>query len=156
MRRLFLTLFYSGLSPFAPGTVGTAVALVFAMILLLYIDVSTLFLLAFLIGVIAVKQIDAYEKEGGEHDNKEIVIDELVGMWIAISICGINQDNFFIMSALSFIYFRIFDIWKPSIIGRIDKNVKGGWGVMGDDMLAGIFAGICTAATYMMMGKFVF
>ncbi len=43
---------------------------------------------------------------------------------------------------LSFIFFRTFDIWKPSIIGKVDKNIKGGLGVMGDDLLAGFFAGI--------------
>ncbi len=156
MRKLFLTLFYSGLSPFAPGTVGTVVALAFAMALLQYIDVSTLFLLAFLISVIAVKEINKYEDEVGEHDSKEIVIDELAGMWIAISICGINQGNFFIMSALAFVYFRIFDIWKPSIIGKIDKNVKGGWGVMGDDIIAGIAGGIAAGATYQLLDKLLF
>ncbi len=156
MRKLFLTLFYSGLSPFAPGTVGTIVSLAFAMALLQYIDVSTLFLLAFLISVIAVKEINKYEEEMGVHDSKEIVIDELAGMWIAISICGINQENFFIMSALAFIYFRLFDIWKPSIIGRIDKHVKGGWGVMGDDIVAGIAGGIAAGATYQLLDKFLF
>lgn len=156
MRKLFLTLFYSGLSPKAPGTVGSIVALILGMILLQFLPVSTLFLLSILITVIAVKQINIYEKEVGEHDSKEIVIDELAGMWIALSICGITQENFFIMSGLAFIYFRLFDIWKPSIIGRIDEKVEGGWGVMGDDVVAGIAAGIATAATYQVLLKFVF
>ncbi len=155
MRKLFLTLFYSGLSPKAPGTVGSFVALILGMILLQFIPDSTLFLLAGLITVIAVKQINLYEEEVGIHDGKEIVIDELAGMWIALSICGINQEHFFIMSALAFIYFRLFDIWKPSIIGRIDKNVEGGWGVMGDDVVAGIAAGIATAGTYQLLIKFI-
>jgi phosphatidylglycerophosphatase A len=46
------------------------------------------------------------------------------------------------------IYFRVFDIWKPSIIGRIDRDVKGGLGVMGDDLLAGVVAVICSGVTY--------
>ncbi len=123
MRKLFLTLFYSGLSPKAPGTVGSFVALILGMLLIKYIPHSTLFLLAFLISVIAAKQIDIYEKEVGEHDSKEIVIDELAGMWIALSICGINEQNFYILSILAFLSFRLFDIWKPSIIGKIDKDV---------------------------------
>jgi len=49
---------------------------------------------------------------------------------------------------LSFAFFRLFDIWKPSLIGKIDRDVKGGWGVMGDDMLAGVLAGICSAASF--------
>ncbi len=156
MRKLFLTLFYSGLSPKAPGTVGSFVALLLGLALLQYVHVSTLFLLALLITVVAVKQIDIYEKEVGEHDSKEIVIDELAGMWIALSICGITQENMLIMGALAFIYFRLFDIWKPSIIGRIDEKVDGGWGgVMGDDVLAGIAGGIAAAGTYSLLIKFV-
>ena len=76
-------------------------------------------------------------------------------MWIAISICGITQENMIIMAPLAFIYFRIFDIWKPSIIGKIDKEVKGGWGVMGDDLVAGIAAGIATAASYELIQKII-
>ena len=147
-RKFFLTVGYSGLSPKAPGTVGSFVSLLLVLALLPYLHVSTIFLIAIFISVIAVKQIDIYEKEVGVHDGKEIVIDELAGMWIAISICGITQENMIIMAPLAFIYFRLFDIWKPSIIGRIDRDVKGGWGVMGDDLVAGIAAGIATAATY--------
>lgn len=155
MRKLFLTLFYSGLSPTAPGTVGSIFALLFGLILLQYLHVSTLFLLALFISVIAVKQIDKYEEETGIHDSKEIVIDELAGMWIALSICGINNDNMIYLAPLSFIFFRLFDIWKPSIIGKIDRDVKGGWGVMGDDLVAGLAAGIAAAGIYQLIEKFI-
>lgn len=144
-RKFFLTVGYSGLSPKAPGTVGSFVSLILALILLEFIHPSTLFLLSILITIIAVKQINIYEKEIGSHDSDEIVIDELAGMWIAISICGITSENILLASSFAFIFFRIFDIWKPSIIGKIDKNIKGGLGVMGDDVVAGVFAGICTA-----------
>ncbi len=148
MQKLFLTLFYSGLSPKAPGTVGSLLALFIGLFLLEYIHVSTLFLLALLITAFSIKHIDLYEKQIGMHDSKEIVIDELVGMWITLSICGINDSNFLIMSVLAFLNFRLFDIWKPSLIGKIDKNVKGAWGVMGDDMLAGVCAGITSSGMY--------
>lgn len=156
MRKLFLTVFYSGLSPKAPGTAGSFISLLIGLALLQYLQVSTLFLLALLITVIAVKQIDIYEKEVGEHDSKEIVIDELAGMWIALSICGINEENFLIMGALAFVFFRVFDIWKPSLIGKIDRDVSGGWGVMGDDVLAGIAGGIAAAGTYELLVRFIF
>lgn len=156
VRKLFLTLFFSGLSPKAPGTMGSIVALLLGVLLLQYVHESTLFLLAILITVVAVKQINIYEKEVGEHDSKEIVIDELAGMWIALSICGISQDNVLVMAPLAFVYFRIFDIWKPSIIGRIDEKVTGGWGVMGDDIVAGIAAGVATSGSYVLLEKFIF
>ena len=155
LRKIFLTVGYSGLSPKAPGTVGSFVSLLLILPLIQYLHVSTIFMLALLISVIAVKQIDIYEEEVGVHDGKEIVIDELAGMWIAISICGITSENMMIMAPLAFIYFRLFDIWKPSIIGKIDKDVKGGWGVMGDDLVAGIAAGIATAGTYELIKMFI-
>lgn len=148
LRKFFLTVGFSGLSPKAPGTVGSFVSLIIGLFLLEFLHVSTLFLLSLLITVIAIKQIDIYEKEVGMHDGKEIVIDELAGMWIALAICGINSENMIFMAPLAFIFFRIFDIWKPSIIGRIDREVKGGLGVMGDDVVAGIAAGIASAGTY--------
>ncbi|RXJ79600.1 phosphatidylglycerophosphatase A [Arcobacter sp. F2176] len=155
MRKAFLTLFYSGLSPKAPGTVGSFVALILGLFLLQYIHVSTLFLLSLLISVIAIKQINIYEEEVGMHDGKEIVIDELAGMWLALSICGITNENMAYLAPLAFLFFRLFDIWKPSIIGKIDKNVKGGWGVMGDDLVAGLAAGIASAGVYQLLLKFV-
>ncbi len=154
-RKFFLNVGFSGLSTKAPGTVGSFVSLIIGLFLLEFLHVSTLFLLSLLITVIAIKQIDIYEKEVGMHDGKEIVIDELAGMWIALAICGINSENMIFMAPLAFIFFRIFDIWKPSIIGRIDREVKGGLGVMGDDVLAGIAAGIAAAGVYQLIVKFI-
>ena len=155
LRKFFLTVGFSGLSPKAPGTVGSFVSLIIGLFLLEFLHVSTLFLLALLITVIAIKQIDIYEKEVGMHDGKEIVIDELAGMWITLAICGINSSNVLFMAPIAFIFFRIFDIWKPSFIGKIDRDIKGGLGVMGDDVLAGIAAGIATAGVYQLIEKFI-
>ncbi len=154
-RKFFLTVGFSGLSPKAPGTVGSFVSLIIGLFLLEFLHVSTLFLLALLITVIAIKQIDIYENEVGAHDGKEIVIDELAGMWITLAICGINSENILFMAPLAFIFFRLFDIWKPSIIGKIDRDVKGGLGVMGDDVVAGVAAGIATAGVYQLIEKFI-
>ena len=123
--------------------------------LLEFLHPSTLFLLSLLVTVIAIKQIDIYEKEVGIHDSKEIVIDELAGMWITLAICGINSSNILIIAPIAFIFFRLFDIWKPSFIGKIDRDVKGGLGVMGDDVLAGIAAGIATAGVYTLIEKLI-
>ncbi len=155
MRKFFLTLGYSGLSPKAPGTVGSFVALILAIGLLQYISVSNLFMLSILITIIAVKQIDIYEKEVGAHDGKEIVIDELAGMWIALSVANANFDNMIYIAPLSFFFFRLFDIWKPSIIGKIDQKVKGGWGVMGDDVIAGIAGGVAANGVYHLIQMYI-
>ncbi len=153
-RKIFLTLFYSGLSKKAPGTVGSFVALLLGFGVLYLFNPTTLFLLSLLITVIAIKEINIYEDEVGTHDNSEIVIDELAGMWIAMSIGGVLADSFF-LGVVAFVFFRLFDIWKPSIIGRIDRDVGGGMGVMGDDVVAGIFAGLCTALVGHLMVTFI-
>jgi len=145
-RKIFLTLFYSGLFPKAPGTIGTIVSLVIAMLLLQYFTITNLFMASILISILAVKQIDIYEKQTNTHDSSQIVIDELAGMWIALSVANV-QANSYILAFIAFVYFRIFDILKPSIIGRIDRDVKGGLGVMGDDIVAGFFAGLSTVLT---------
>lgn len=152
---LFLTLFYSGHSPKAPGTIGTLVSLPLGIAVLIFLGPQTLFLLTLLITLIAIKSIDRYELQSGIHDNQKIVIDELAGIWFALSIApGIMfalgdltawENGIAVQILLSFLFFRLYDIKKPSIIGRIDRNVKGGWGVMGDDIIAGFAAGISSA-----------
>lgn len=146
-RKLFLTLFYSGLSPKAPGTVGSIVALFLGIIVLMLSNQLTLLLGTVLISIMAIKQIDIYEKEMNEHDSKEIVIDELVGMWIAMYIAGVTIDSYLLMF-LAFLFFRFFDIFKPWVIGQVDQKVNGGLGVMGDDILAGFAGGICALLVY--------
>lgn len=158
MNWFFLTLGYSGLFPKAPGTIGTLVSLPIGMLILVYFDESTLFLATLLISIIAIKSIDRYEKITNNHDDSKIVIDELAGMWFALSIApaiGVplesvtNLENgFLIQSILAFVLFRYFDISKPSIIGRIDREAKGGIGVVADDLVAGAAAGISTAAIW--------
>jgi len=152
MRKLFLTFFYSGLLPKAPGTWGTLAGLIVAWFIVQYLGFETLFLATILITLVSFREIDLYEKEVGEHDSKEIVIDEVAGIWLSICITAATTPIYF---ALNFIFFRIFDIWKPSIIGRIDKEAKGGYGVMGDDLLAGVFGAICSGAAYMLIEKFI-
>ncbi len=148
MQKLFLTFFYSGLSPYAPGTAGSILAGIVGFIILQYFHTDTLLLLTILITLIAVKEINKYEARTHSHDDKSIVIDEVVGLWLAF----ILSSNTLTQMLLSFIYFRIFDIWKPSLIGKIDRDTKGGLGVMGDDILAGILAGICSAASWQFIG----
>ena len=163
MNKIFLTLGYSGLAPIAPGTAGTLVSLPLGMLILIYFDAYTLFLATVLISIIAIKQINKYEEITGTHDDKSIVIDELAGMWFALSVApaisiGMNEvttleNGFLIQSILSFALFRYFDIKKPSIIGRIDRETKGGIGVMGDDIIAGFTAGILSSAIWQVIIK---
>ncbi len=116
----------------------------------LIFSANTLFLAAVLIGLIAIAQIDKEEEESKIHDSSYIVIDELVGMWLAMAISGLSLAGV----VLSFIFFRIYDITKPSLIGKIDKEVKGGLGVVADDALAGVLAGLSVLLTINILGFF--
>ena len=171
MQKLFVTFFCVGLLKPAPGTWGSIAGAIVALPILIFFGVNTLFLASCLLFVISISIINDYEKKCGSHDNSEIVIDEVAGIWITLSIAGSVGEIFSINFSpiiegfngiswlgviLSVIYFRIFDIWKPSIIGRVDKSVKGGLGVMSDDILAGFFAGIAVLITISLMIKLGF
>ncbi|GAA6871347.1 phosphatidylglycerophosphatase A [Helicobacter pylori] len=149
LRACFLTLFFSGYSKKAPGTIGSLVALLLGLPVLIF-SANTLFLAAILIGLIAISQIDKEEEESKIHDSSYIVIDELVGMWLAMAISGLSLAGV----VLSFIFFRIYDITKPSLIGKIDKEVKGGLGVVADDALAGVLAGLSALLVINILGFF--
>ncbi|AFI07302.1 phosphatidylglycerophosphatase A family protein [Helicobacter pylori] len=149
LRACFLTLFFSGYSKKAPGTIGSLVALLLGLPVLAF-SANTLFLGAIFIGLIAIAQIDKEEEETKRHDSSYIVIDELVGMWLAMAVSGLSLAGV----VLSFIFFRIYDITKPSLIGRIDKEVKGGLGVVADDALAGVLAGLSVLLVINVLGFF--
>ncbi|NHB14360.1 phosphatidylglycerophosphatase A family protein [Helicobacter pylori] len=149
LRACFLTLFFSGYSKKAPGTIGSLVALLLGLPILIF-SANTLFLGAIFIGLIAIAQIDKEEEESKIHDSSYIVIDELVGMWLAMAISGLSLAGV----VLSFIFFRIYDITKPSLIGKIDKEVKGGLGVVADDALAGVLAGLSALLVIHILGFF--
>ncbi|MGL2864352.1 phosphatidylglycerophosphatase A family protein [Helicobacter pylori] len=149
LRACFLTLFFSGYSKKAPGTIGSLVALLLGLPVLIF-SANTLFLAAIFIGLIAIAQIDKEEEESKIHDSSYIVIDELVGMWLAMAISGLSLVGV----VLSFIFFRIYDITKPSLIGKIDKEVKGGLGVVADDALAGVLAGLSALLVINVLGFF--
>ncbi|WRC05393.1 phosphatidylglycerophosphatase A [Helicobacter pylori] len=149
LRACFLTLFFSGYSKKAPGTIGSLVALLLGLPVLIF-SANTLFLAAIFVGLIAITQIDKEEEESKIHDSSYIVIDELVGMWLAMAISGLSLVGV----VLSFIFFRIYDITKPSLIGKIDKEVKGGLGVVADDALAGVLAGLSTLLVINVLGFF--
>ncbi|GAA6858651.1 phosphatidylglycerophosphatase A [Helicobacter pylori] len=149
LRACFLTLFFSGYSKKAPGTIGSLVALLLGLPILIF-SANTLFLAAVLIGLIAIAQIDKEEEESKIHDSSYIVIDELVGIWLAMAISGLSLVGV----VLSFIFFRIYDITKPSLIGKIDKEIKGGLGVVADDALAGVLAGLSVLLAINILGFF--
>ena len=128
--------FGSGLFPRAPGTAGSLVALIpwwFALRGLPVAWYATVLILSFALGVWA---CDVAGKRLGVDDHRALVWDEFVGQWIAL--CAAPFGWPWLIAGL--VLFRLFDVWKPWPIRIADRRVHGGFGVMLDDVLAGIYA----------------
>jgi len=127
--------FGSGLSPFAPGTFGTLASIPLYLVLtqLSWPMYAWLVFIAFVVGV---KLCDVTGGRLGVHDYGGIVWDEFVGFWITMFLIPFSWQNV----VIGFFVFRFFDIIKPYPIGWLDKKVSGGFGVMIDDVLAGVYA----------------
>ena len=130
--RLVATFFYLGKLPFVPGTWGSLGALLLWLLLPVAFSIHlSVIVILFVLGVYSSNKMAKYMED---HDPSEVVIDEVVGMGISLFMLPHNLGLYL----LAFILFRIIDIFKPLFIYRI-QNLSGGWGIMLDDVLAGIF-----------------
>mgnify|MGYP005686477281 CR=1 FL=1 len=138
---LFATLFGIGKLPFGPGTWGSVATL------FLWVGCSStiqsnfmilIFILCFSVIICHLATRNLVEK-----DQKSIVIDEFAGMWLALFIVSDVAA-----AGLTFLLFRVFDIFKPFPISYIDKNMKSGLGIVLDDLVAGLAAGYLTVLIY--------
>lgn len=132
--------FGAGLSPVAPGTVGSAVAL------LPWLWLRDLPLLAYFGVVLAVFMVGVWVSQTlvarlRVEDPGWIVIDEFVGQWLALAFAPAG----WFWLVVGFLLFRLFDVWKPWPVSWADRRVGGGLGVMLDDALAGALAGAALA-----------
>lgn len=125
------TLFGVGKAPFAPGTWGTLAFM--PVVLLLAVYTSAEFYMGFAI-LFILYSVFASEAYGEGADLKEIVIDEASGILVALFLLPLNLW----LWILGFLLFRFFDAVKPFPISYLDKNVKGGFGVVLDDIVAGL------------------
>lgn len=134
--------FGSGLAPKAPGTFGSAFALLFVPIWLAigFFNSILAIVLMSLVGIyICGKTADIM----GVHDDGRIVWDEFAGQSITfLPLLYVGQMNI-TWVLVGFALFRLFDVWKPWPIRVIDRQVGGGFGIMFDDIIAGIWAAIC-------------
>jgi phosphatidylglycerophosphatase A len=134
---LLATFFGAGLSPKMPGTVGTLAAIPLWYLFYLTGPIPYM-VLTFLFVIFAIFISEDYEKDLPTHDRPEIVIDEVAGFLITMT--WMSPSLKYIM--LGFVLFRILDIWKPQPIRTLNDKVKGGFGVVIDDVAAGIVANI--------------
>jgi len=131
------TWFGSGYLPKAPGTWGSLAALPFAAVIMWYAGTFALIACAVALVPVGVWAATRYAARTGTTDAGPVVIDEVVGQWLTLAPLVVVDWFLFLVG---FILFRAFDVLKPWPIGWIDRNVKGGLGVMLDDVVAGFFA----------------
>ena len=145
LHKIIASFFGTGYAPIAPGTAGAILA---ALLVWLWqtLDPSlthygwSLLALTIAATLLGVYSTDQLEPEWGK-DPSKVVIDEAVGLWITVLFLPVNL--YYLLAGL--ILFRIFDIWKPLGIRKME-SIKGGWGVMLDDVLAGIYANLILQA----------
>lgn len=143
---------YSGYSPWAPGTAGTLTSLVLLFLLYnvfpaadsLFTSIS-LAVLTCIIGIYSANILCRIQHYGETKDPKQIVVDEFAGYFVAV--VGLGADLSVLITA--FVWFRIFDIVKPPPIRRIEQ-LPLGYGIVLDDVVAGIYAAIATRATLLL------
>ena len=143
---LILTMMGIGNSKYAPGTVASFVTcLIYIWLYDSQVNILLLILTVFIVFIFSVYSIDIFKGSFSRIDAKEIVIDEFIGQSIPLltiyNFIEINNLNHFIFyTFISFVLFRIFDIWKPYPIKKIDEKMKSGFGVILDDVIAGIYS----------------
>ena len=133
---LIATWFGAGLVRPAPGTIGTLAALPVGYVIALLSGQIGLAVAAVLLLVIGTFAAGYYGKKSGETDDQSIVVDEAVGLWIAALPASTN----IYLWLIAFLLFRLFDIWKPWPASYFDNRSRGGFDVMMDDVVAGIYA----------------
>ncbi|MBN2103983.1 phosphatidylglycerophosphatase A [bacterium] len=139
---------YSGYSPLAPGTAGSALGLLIFMLIPGFRNwiLLSACIIFFLIGVWSATQV---EKMENKKDASIIVIDEIVGMWIALLFIPVSMNWIWWMGA--FVLFRIYDVIKPFPAGK-SQELPSGWGVMVDDVWAGFYANVTLEIVYLFFG----
>ncbi len=136
------TWFYSGKAPFAPGTCGSLATLPFVFAISYYFGIVGVAVFALAVSILGVFVADAFEKKLGIKDPGQIVIDETAGQAITLLAAGTNLYLY----VIGFVLFRLFDISKPFPVSWADTKIKGGLGIMLDDILAGVMGGIVLVA----------
>jgi len=138
---IFTTLFGIGYSPIAPGTIGSIFSIVFLYFLIKFVSYSFLVIIFLIIFFTSLKLIEKYSNLLKSHDSSTIVIDEFLGIFLIILFYDyLKFANDFIMFLLILILFRFFDILKIFPINWVDNNIKNSFGVVLDDLLAGVYS----------------
>ena len=142
--KIFVTIFYLGYSKIIPGTIGSFIS--FIIIYLAYISLNKIYLyiLFIIFFILSLFLINFYQKTIKKIDSSEIIIDEFLGVFIIFLFFDYYSNiNIYFFFFIGFLLFRFFDIYKPFPINWIDKKIKNSFGVIFDDIVAGIYSSFC-------------
>ena len=151
MDRMIVTWFGAGLMKPAPGTWGSLVAVALGVLIHWWGSFPALAVATLAVTALGFWSIARYTRGMEDPDRSEIVIDEVAGQWLALCFpsfgfwhAGLDATNFpYPGWVAAFVFFRLFDIWKPWPVHASENWLPAGWGIMLDDILAGLMAMCC-------------
>ena len=160
---IFVTFFGIGKIKIIPGTFGSLVItiLLFCFLHILFIPLNIILLVLVIIFLYSFYAINSYTKNLTNKDPKEVVIDEVIGQSIPLYLYEISHNTIkdftdaIIFYFIIFLLFRFFDIIKPFPVSYFDKNFKNSFGVIFDDVFAGLYV-VLTLIFYMMGKSYLF
>ena len=153
---LFLTFFSVGKIKFAPGTFASFITCCLFLFLLSITDIVVIFFATLVIFFYSFIAINYSAEEFKSDDPQEIVIDEVLGQMLPLLAIPIyetlNPLPTIYYCIAAFLFFRLFDIWKPFPIDYVDKNIEGSLGIILDDIIAGIYSIIIITLIFFFLG----
>lgn len=138
--------FGCGLSPKAPGTIGSLAAIPLVWLLMLYGNAIAVLGFTLFVSLVGWWAAEQYVQHTGKSDPSEVVIDEVAGQSLTYGLTFLVIPPSWLAWLLGFALFRLFDIVKRGPVGWMDRNLHGGLGIMADDLVAGILAAGATIA----------
>ena len=152
----FLTFFMIGKIKYAPGTIASLVTCLIFLFLINFSNFTFIFLITLVIFLYSFMAINNSFDEFKSDDPQEIVIDEVVGQMLSLLAIPIYETLYPLPTVYycisGFLFFRLFDVWKPYPISYVDNNVKGSLGIMLDDVLASIYTIITLSVIFYFLG----
>ena len=153
---LFLTFFMIGRIKYAPGTIASLITCLLFLMLINFFNISIIFFITLIIFFYSFIALNISFKKFEGDDPQEIVIDEVVGQMIPLIAIPIYETLFPIPQVyyciFAFLFFRLFDIWKPYPVNYVDNNVKGALGIMLDDIFASFYTIIILIILFFFLG----
>ena len=143
LAKLIATLFFVGKAKIAPGSIASLLTTIVFYMFAMKLDYIILVIIIFVTTILSFFAIHVYTTDFKEKDRSEIVIDEVVGQFVALSPLLFFQEKFppeIYTCFMSFIFFRFFDILKPFPVSYFDKNFKNYFGIIMDDIMAGLYS----------------